>query len=54
MVRFPHEKKGGNILLCSIERFLEFIDDNDLIDFPLSGCKFTWSNNQLVPAMSKK
>lgn len=37
----------------SMERFLEFIDDNELVDLLLSGSKYTWSNNQETVAMSR-
>lgn len=46
MVRFSYEKKKGyRLMTCSMERFSEFIDDNELVDLPLFGSKYTWSNN---------
>lgn len=46
MVRFPREKKGGVILSRSMERFSDFIIGNALVDLPLVGRKFTWSDNR--------
>lgn len=53
MVRFPFEKKGARTLTWSMETFFEFINENELIDLPLLGRKFTWSNNQERVAMSR-
>lgn len=53
MMRFPFEKKGARTLTWSMETFFEFINENELIDLPLLGGKFTWSNNQERVAMSR-
>lgn len=39
--------------LESMARFSNFIVDNELIDLPLVGRKFTWTNNQAMAAMSR-
>lgn len=36
-----------------MDRFSNFIDDNDFIDLPLSASKITWTNNQVMLAMSR-
>lgn len=53
MIRFPHEKKRGRYVSQSMARFSDFIVDNELIDLPLVGRKFTWTNNQAMAAMSR-
>lgn len=35
----------GRFLPQSMARFAEFINDNELIDLPLVGRRFTWSKN---------
>lgn len=53
MVRFPYEKKGGRNLTYSMERFEDFINNNELIDLPLVARNNAWSNNQERQAMSR-
>lgn len=36
-----------------MEVFCDFVDRNKLINVPLSGARFTWSNFQERPSMSK-
>lgn len=38
----------------SIETFRNFLDNNNLIDMELKGCRFTWSNNRDVGLVSEK
>lgn len=47
------QEKGCRLMSGCMERFLEFIDDNELVDLLLSGSKYTWSNNQETVAMSR-
>ena len=44
VIRFPTERLG---------EFSEFIFCLGLMDIPLEGSKFTWSNNRESPAMSR-
>lgn len=37
----------------SMEKFSLFIEDNELIDLPPSGAKFTWPNNQEGATLSR-
>lgn len=53
MIRYPHEKKGGNFVAQSIKLFSDFINDNGLIALPLLRRSFTWSNNREQVAMSR-
>lgn len=51
-VRFPYEKNHGSSMSRSMELFFDFINANELLDFPLLGRRFTWSNNRIRPSMS--
>ena len=53
VVRFSYEKKGGRRITQCMENFSEFINRNELIDKPMVGRKYTWSNNQERAAMSR-
>lgn len=44
MISFPHEK-GGRFISGCMSRFSNFINDHELVDLPLMGIRFTWSNN---------
>lgn len=53
VIRYPHEKKGGRRITPSMEKFSDFINGNELIDLPLVGRKYRWSNNTERAAMSR-
>ena len=53
VVRFPSEKSRQAPFISAMQEFLEFIADFGLLDTPLEGGKFTWSNNRATPSMSK-
>ena len=53
VVRFPSEKSGQGPYSTAMQEFSDFIADFGLLDTPLEGGKFTWSNNREVPAMSR-
>lgn len=53
MIHFSREKKRGSILMCCMDRFSNFINENDFIDLPLSASKITWTNNQVMLAISR-
>ncbi|KAK8698655.1 hypothetical protein V6N13_114766 [Hibiscus sabdariffa] len=44
IIRFPEEKVGVSWNRGAMEKFSEFIEDLSLIDLPLQGGNFTWSN----------
>lgn len=52
VIQFPHEK-GGRRITHSMEKHSKFINKNELIDLPVLGRRFTWSNNQERAAMSR-
>ena len=47
------ERKGATGISSGMGDFSEFISDHALIDFPLEGGSFTWSNNHTPPSMSR-
>uniref|UniRef100_A0A2N9G614 Uncharacterized protein n=1 Tax=Fagus sylvatica TaxID=28930 RepID=A0A2N9G614_FAGSY len=53
VVRFPSEKSGLVSFNSAMHEFNDFISDCGLLDIPLEGGMFTWSNNREVPAMSR-
>jgi hypothetical protein len=53
VVRFPSEKSGLVSFNSAMHEFNDFISECGLLDIPLEGGLFTWSNNRDVPAMSK-
>ena len=53
VVRFPSEKSGLVSFNSAMHEFNDFISECGLLDIPLEGGLFTWSNNWDVPAMSR-
>lgn len=53
LIRFAHEKKGEGSRDFKMDRFGEFIDRWSLIDGPLKGAKYTWSNFRDRPSLSR-
>jgi hypothetical protein len=45
-VRFPSERSSGAGYSAAMEEFSDFIFMQNLVDLPLEGGQFTWSNNQ--------
>ena len=52
-VRFPSEKSGMASFNYAMHEFSNFISECGLMDIPLEGGLFTWSNNREIPAMSR-
>ncbi|XP_026440567.1 uncharacterized protein LOC113339529 [Papaver somniferum] len=48
-----NEKKGCSKTTRSMENFSHFIDEHDLVDLPLKGARYTWSNHQVNPIMCR-
>lgn len=46
VVCYPSEKLGASRLSNQMRCFFKFIEDQGLVDLPLNGAKFTWTNNQ--------
>ena len=53
IVRFPNERRGETRLTLAMEKFLEFIEDFNLVDLPLEGGCYTWSSGTDQPTMSR-
>ena len=53
VVRFPSEKSGVSTLTSSMHDFSYFIVEFGLLENPLEGGRFTWSNNREYVAMSQ-
>jgi len=53
VVRFPSERRGETRLTLAMEKLSEFIEDLNLIDFPLEGGSFTWSSGTDQSAISR-
>lgn len=45
MIRFPQEKKRGRFISVSMSTFSNSINSQELVDLPLVGRRFTWTNN---------
>ena len=46
VVRFPFERSGSASFCTVITDFSDFISEIGLLDIPLQGGRFTWSNNR--------
>ncbi len=53
VVRFPSEKRGSVNFTAAMYDFSDFISGHGLVDLPLLGGIFTWSNNREVSSMSR-
>ena len=53
VVRFPSEMVGSKSFSSPMHDFSDFISDHGLLDIPLSGGIYTWSNNREVSSMSR-
>lgn len=46
VVCFPRERLGATRMSNHMWHFNDFIQAMELVDFPLQGATFTWTNNQ--------
>lgn len=53
ITRFPSEKLDGGSTTAEMEAFLDWIDYHLLVDLQLGGAKFTRSNHQNPPMLSR-
>ncbi|XP_058103553.1 uncharacterized protein LOC131247134 [Magnolia sinica] len=53
MIRFVEEKSHGNKVSPAMGAFSAWIDDQDLVDLPLLGARFTWTNGRASPILSR-
>ena len=52
VVRFPSKRLGADSSSAVID-FLDFSSEHNLIDLPLEGGTFTWSNSRVVASQSR-
>ena len=53
VVRFLSEHLGFNSFIAAMQKFSNFISEQGLIDLPLQGGAFTWSNSQEVASKAR-
>ena len=53
VVRFPSEYSGSGPFTSVMTDFSDFIFEQGLIDLPLEGGTFTWSNSREVASSSR-
>ena len=53
MVRFPFEPIGSTAFIVAMREFSDFILEQGLIDLPLEGGIFTWSNSREVSSKAR-
>ncbi|XP_030970526.1 uncharacterized protein LOC115990899 [Quercus lobata] len=53
VVRFPSERAGATAFTAAMREFSEFISEQGLIDIPLEGGTFTWSNSREVASKAR-
>lgn len=49
---FSFERKGGCSILTDMDKSSDFINERELIYFPLSARKFIWTNNSKLPSVT--
>jgi hypothetical protein len=53
VVRLPSEKSGMSGFTPSMQNFSDFISNFGLMNLPLEGGIYTWSNNRETASMSR-
>ena len=53
LVRFPSERFGSTSFTAAMREFSNFISEQGLIDIPLQGGSFTWSNSCEVASKAR-
>ena len=53
VVRFLSERLGSNSFTATMQEFSNFILEQGLIDLPLQGGAFTWSNSRKVASKAR-
>nr|XP_023922896.1 uncharacterized protein LOC112034312 [Quercus suber] len=53
VVRFPSERAGATVFTAAMLEFSKFISEQGLIDIPLEGGTFTWSNSCEVASKAR-
>ena len=53
VVRFPFERSSSTSFIAAMREFSNFISEQSLIDIPLQGGSFTWSNSCEVASKAR-
>ena len=53
VVRFPSKRVGSTVYIVAMREFFYFILEKGLIDLPLEGGTFTWSNSREVESKAR-
>ncbi|KAL4181025.1 hypothetical protein AMTRI_Chr12g269080 [Amborella trichopoda] len=53
VTRWSHERNSSSSISQDMRDFSDFISQNELLDIPLQGCRYTWSNHGTNPTLSK-
>ncbi|XP_058068559.1 uncharacterized protein LOC131217640 [Magnolia sinica] len=53
VTRFVDEKSHRNKITPAMAAFSRWIEDQELVDLPLLGSRFTWSNGRATPILSR-
>ncbi|KAL4198843.1 hypothetical protein AMTRI_Chr03g142070 [Amborella trichopoda] len=53
VTRWSYERNSSTSISQDMRNFADFITSNELIDIPLQGSRFTWSNHSPNPSLSK-
>ena len=53
VVRFPSEHAGSTIFTTAMCEFSDFISEQGLLDIPIEGANFTWSNYREVESKAR-
>ena len=53
IIRYPSERLGCESFSPAMFAFLDFIENNSLVDLPLEGASFTWFRDSGLPSMSR-
>ncbi|KAL4196362.1 hypothetical protein AMTRI_Chr04g182850 [Amborella trichopoda] len=53
VIRWSHEQNSSTSISQGMREFSDFISQNELLDIPLQGSRYTWSNHATNPTLSK-
>ena len=53
IIRYPSERLGCESFSPAMFAFLDFIENNSLVDLPLEGVSFTWFRDSGLPSISR-
>lgn len=53
VIRFPSERRGGYPFSSDMRDFSDWIRLNEMVDLPVGGARYTWTNKQQDPITSR-